>query len=102
VQHLPPKRECADRLVDIVWGEAAPPSALTTLPTHVWHPRRRLDRRDVIAARSPGARIHSWLAWLAERRGDPADGWQLSLRGLELYRAVGNRSREAEALGDIG
>ena len=43
-----------DRLVDIVWGDAPPPSAVTTLHTHVWHLRGMLDRRDVIAARSPG------------------------------------------------
>lgn len=48
------------------------------------------------------ARIHSWLTWLAERRGDPADALQLPLRGLELYRAAGNRTGEAEALGDVG
>jgi DNA-binding SARP family transcriptional activator/tetratricopeptide (TPR) repeat protein len=48
------------------------------------------------------ARIYSCLAWLAERRGDPADGLQLSLRELDLYRAAGNRTGEAEAFGDIG
>jgi tetratricopeptide (TPR) repeat protein len=48
------------------------------------------------------ARIHSWLTWLAERRGDPTDGLQLSLCGLDLYRAADNRPGEAEALGDIG
>lgn len=48
------------------------------------------------------SRIHSWLTWLAARRGDPADGLQLSRRGLDRYRAAGNRTGEAEALGDIG
>jgi DNA-binding SARP family transcriptional activator len=43
-----------DRLVDIVWGDTAPRSALTTLHTHVWHLRRMFGRRDAIAARSPG------------------------------------------------
>jgi tetratricopeptide (TPR) repeat protein len=47
------------------------------------------------------ARIHSWLTWLAERRGDPADALHQARRGLDLYRIAGNRTGEAEALGDV-
>jgi len=54
-----------DRLVDIVWGDEAPASALTTLHTHVWHLRRLLGRNDVITAQSPG--------YLLDVAGDATD-----------------------------
>jgi DNA-binding SARP family transcriptional activator/tetratricopeptide (TPR) repeat protein len=43
-----------DRLVDIVWGDDAPPTAATTLQNHVSHLRGVLGRRSAIMARSPG------------------------------------------------
>jgi DNA-binding SARP family transcriptional activator len=42
------------RLVDLVWGESAPPSAGTTLQNHVSYLRRVLDSKTAIRARPPG------------------------------------------------
>ena len=42
------------RLVDVVWGEAAPPTALNTLQSHVSHLRGVLGRKAAILARPPG------------------------------------------------
>jgi DNA-binding SARP family transcriptional activator/Flp pilus assembly protein TadD len=44
----------SDRLVDRVWGEGAPPTAATTLQSHVSHLRRVLGDKTAIAARPPG------------------------------------------------
>src|SRR2546430_6011181 len=43
-----------DRLVDIVWGDAAPATAATTLQSHVSRLRRVLGERAGILARPPG------------------------------------------------
>src|SRR5262245_45024861 len=43
-----------DRLVDAVWGETAPPTALNTLQSHVSHLRGVLGSKAAILARSPG------------------------------------------------
>jgi DNA-binding SARP family transcriptional activator/tetratricopeptide (TPR) repeat protein len=42
------------RLVDVVWGEAAPATALNTLQSHVSFLRRVLGSKAAIRARSPG------------------------------------------------
>jgi DNA-binding SARP family transcriptional activator len=42
------------RLMDVVWGEAAPPTALNTLQSHVSHLRGVLGRKAAILARPPG------------------------------------------------
>lgn len=42
------------RLVDVVWGEAAPPTARNTLQSHVSHLRGVLGRKGAILARPPG------------------------------------------------
>jgi DNA-binding SARP family transcriptional activator len=42
------------RLVDVVWGEAAPPTALNTLQSHVSHLRGVLGCKAAILARPPG------------------------------------------------
>lgn len=42
------------RLVDVVWGETAPPSAATTLQNHVSYLRRILGAKTAIRARPPG------------------------------------------------
>jgi DNA-binding SARP family transcriptional activator len=43
-----------DRLADLVWGDAAPPTAANTLQSHVSYLRRLLGGRDAIQARPPG------------------------------------------------
>src|SRR5262249_37565440 len=42
------------RLVDAVWGQAAPPTALNTLQSHVSHLRKVLGSKAAILARPPG------------------------------------------------
>ena len=42
------------RLADIVWGDAAPPTALNTLQSHVSHLRTVLGSKAAILARPPG------------------------------------------------
>jgi DNA-binding SARP family transcriptional activator/tetratricopeptide (TPR) repeat protein len=43
-----------DRLVDVVWGEDAPSTAVNTLQSHVSHLRQVLGSRDAIRAHPPG------------------------------------------------
>jgi len=43
-----------DRLADLVWGDAAPPTAANTLQSHVSYLRRLLGGRGAILARPPG------------------------------------------------
>ncbi|WP_433382160.1 BTAD domain-containing putative transcriptional regulator [Actinoplanes sp. CA-142083] len=43
-----------DRLADLVWGDAAPPTAANTLQSHVSYLRRVLGERGAILARPPG------------------------------------------------
>lgn len=43
-----------DRLIDIVWGAAAPATALNTLQSHVSYLRRVLGAKAAILARPPG------------------------------------------------
>src|SRR5215467_3569854 len=54
-----------DRLVDAVWGETAPRTALNTLQSHVSHLRGLLGSKVAILARSPG--------YLLDLRGDASD-----------------------------
>jgi DNA-binding SARP family transcriptional activator len=42
------------RLVDVVWGETAPPTAVNTLQAHVSYLRRVLGSKAAIRARPPG------------------------------------------------
>ena len=72
-----------DRLVDVVWGDRAPPTAATTLQNHVSYLRRLLGRKAAIrgpAARlpaRPGRRRHGRAA----RRAAPAAGPRVSRSG---------------------
>jgi DNA-binding SARP family transcriptional activator/Tfp pilus assembly protein PilF len=43
-----------DRLVDVIWGDAAPPTAVNTAQSHVSHLRQVLGDKTVIQARPPG------------------------------------------------
>jgi len=54
-----------DRLVDVVWGESAPPTVVNSLQTHIWYLRGVLGSRDAIVARAPG--------YLLNLRGDGTD-----------------------------
>jgi len=42
------------RLVEIVWGETAPPTVVNTLQAHMSYLRRVLGSKAAIRARSPG------------------------------------------------
>ncbi|MFC5007239.1 BTAD domain-containing putative transcriptional regulator [Dactylosporangium cerinum] len=42
------------RLVDLVWGDAAPPNAVNALQSHVSYLRRTLDDKAAVTARPPG------------------------------------------------
>ncbi|GAA3241693.1 AfsR/SARP family transcriptional regulator [Dactylosporangium siamense] len=42
------------RLVDLVWGDAAPPNAVNALQSHVSYLRRTLDDKAAITSRPPG------------------------------------------------
>ncbi len=44
----------SDRLIDLVWGDRPPATALNTLQRHVSHLRALLGDRDAIVARPPG------------------------------------------------
>ena len=43
-----------DRLMDVVWGEAAPPTVVNSLQTHISYLRGVLGSKDAILARPPG------------------------------------------------
>ncbi|HEV7898813.1 MAG TPA: BTAD domain-containing putative transcriptional regulator [Planosporangium sp.] len=43
-----------DRLIDLVWGDAAPITAANTLQSHISYLRRLLGERTAIRARAPG------------------------------------------------
>jgi len=43
-----------ERLVDIVWGEAAPAGTAATLQSHISYLRRILSAREAILSRPPG------------------------------------------------
>src|SRR5262245_6713099 len=43
-----------DRLLDVVWGDAAPPSSVNTLQSHISHLRTLLGSKAAIVARPPG------------------------------------------------
>jgi DNA-binding SARP family transcriptional activator len=47
----------SDQLMDVVWGQAAPVTALNTLQSHVSHLRRVMGSKAAILARPPGYAI---------------------------------------------
>ena len=94
----------ADRLVDAVWGEQAPPSAASALQAYVSHLRRRLepdrgprDRHSVISRQGPGYALRvdddAVDAWVFERllrqagaAPDPSAAEDLLEAALALWR----------------
>ncbi|MBT2232083.1 AfsR/SARP family transcriptional regulator [Nonomuraea sp. NEAU-A123] len=78
-----------DRLVEAVWGTAAPASAATTVQSHVSYLRGVLNRREAITARRPG-----YLLDLDER--EPTDvqaAERLIRQGMESAAADARASR---------
>ena len=69
-----------DRLVDVVWGEAAPPTAVNTLQSHVSYLRGVLGSKAAILARPPG--------YLLDLGGDGTD-----VQAGRAAAAAGQRSR---------
>jgi DNA-binding SARP family transcriptional activator/Flp pilus assembly protein TadD len=86
-----------DRLVDVVWGESAPPTVVNSLQTHISYLRGVLGSREAILARPPGyllnlggdgtdARAAERLLRQGRQAADPAQGAR-DLRGaLALWR----------------
>jgi DNA-binding SARP family transcriptional activator len=85
------------RLVDVVWGETAPPTVVNTLQAHVSYLRRVLGSKAAIRARPPGYALDpgadSTDVQLAERllrqgtrSADPVQGARLLETALALWR----------------
>lgn len=75
-----------DRLIDAVWGEAPPKSAVNTLHTYITHLRAALDRdgdASVIETHPNGYRLD-----LAD---EAVDAWRLERRLVEARRLVDRR-----------
>src|SRR3954469_26028632 len=73
-----------DRLIDVVWGEAAASTAVNTLQSHISYLRGVLGRRDAIRSRPPGylldagedgtdVAVAEALIRQGERAADPAE-----------------------------
>ncbi len=87
-----------DRLIDIVWGDAAPATAANTLQSHVSYLRRILGTRSAIVARAPGyvlapasggttdVEVAERLIQQAARSGEHVDGVQSLQSALALWR----------------
>lgn len=86
-----------DRLVDVVWGESAPPTAANTLQSHISYLRGVLGSRAAILARPPGYLLNlggdGTDAGAAERllrqgrqTADPAQGARQLREALALWR----------------
>ena len=86
-----------DRLVDAVWGETAPPTALNTLQSHVSHLRGVLGSKAAILARSPGylldlggngtdVRLAERLLRQGTQAADPSEGAAELRQALALWR----------------
>jgi len=98
----------ADQLIDDLWGERPPPTALTSLRAYVSRLRKALDNGDEAMARSEGAVITRGRGYLvcvapgeldldrfrglledgrnALATGDPEQAAKLLRRGLALWR----------------
>jgi DNA-binding SARP family transcriptional activator/tetratricopeptide (TPR) repeat protein len=86
-----------DRLVDAVWGESAPLTALNTLQHHVSHLRAVLGSKAAIIARPPGylldlgedgtdVQLAERLLRQGTRSADPRQGVQELREALDLWR----------------
>jgi ABC-type transport system substrate-binding protein/DNA-binding SARP family transcriptional activator/streptogramin lyase len=84
-----------DRLIDVLWGEAVPPSAAESLDTYVYRLRKLLghDRllRDAGGYRlrvEPGELDAERFEQLVARAGDAADGGDQAAAAAELSEAL--------------
>jgi DNA-binding SARP family transcriptional activator len=86
-----------DRLVDLAWGESAPPSAASTLQNHVSYLRGVLVSKTAILARPPGyvlnlggdgtdVQVAERLLRQGTQAADPADGVRDLRQALALWR----------------
>jgi DNA-binding SARP family transcriptional activator/tetratricopeptide (TPR) repeat protein len=86
-----------DRLVDVVWGERAPATAVNSLQTHISYLRGVLGGREAILARSPGyllnlggdgtdAQAAERLLRQGRQAPDPAQGARDLQGALALWR----------------
>jgi DNA-binding SARP family transcriptional activator/tetratricopeptide (TPR) repeat protein len=85
------------QLVDIVWGETAPPTVVNTLQAHVSYLRRVLGSKAAIRARPPGyvldlgtdgtdVQLAEQLLRRGTRSADPVQGARLLETALALWR----------------
>jgi DNA-binding SARP family transcriptional activator len=85
------------RLADAVWGQAAPPTALNTLQSHVSYLRKVLGSKAAILARPPGyvlalgddgtdVRLAERLLRQGTRAADPVQGARELREALGLWR----------------
>jgi len=86
-----------DRLIDTVWGEAAPSTAVNTVQSHVSHLRQVLGSKAAILARPPGyvldlgedatdVEVAERLIRHGARSADRADGARQLRAALALWR----------------
>jgi len=87
----------AGRMIDLVWGEDAPPTAVNTLQSHVSYLRRVLGSKEGVRARPPGyalelgdeatdVRVAERLISQGVQAADPADGARQVRAALALWR----------------
>jgi DNA-binding SARP family transcriptional activator len=85
------------RIIDAVWGDSAPPTAVNTLQRHVSYLRQLMHDKDAISFRNPGYVLnlgphatdvdlaHS-LIERGRRSTDPAEGAAALRAALDLWR----------------
>jgi DNA-binding SARP family transcriptional activator len=85
------------RIIDVVWGDAAPSTAVNTVQSHVSYLRRMLNDKTAIPFRSPGytldlgpdatdAAIAGCLIERGMRAPDPVQGAAMLRTALDLWR----------------
>jgi DNA-binding SARP family transcriptional activator len=111
-----------ERLVEMVWGVAAPQTAINTLQTHISYLRGVLGSKDAILARQPGyllnlsgdgtdARAAHRLLRQGRQAADPSQGARDLREALALWRGrpladlagsawLEEQARRLELLGD--
>src|SRR5262245_35516834 len=86
-----------DHLVDVVWGEHAPPTAPATLQNHISYLRGLLGDRSAIVARAPGyvlttastdVELAERLIRQGEHAADPRDRVERLRAAVELWRGL--------------
>jgi DNA-binding SARP family transcriptional activator len=89
----------ADRLIDIVWNDAAPAGRANTLQRHISYLRQMVGRRDVIVSRPPGyvmdlppgsvdAESAAGLVQRAQQSTDPDSRVRWAQDALRLFRGT--------------